>query len=340
MNLNEKLGALRKGRGLSQEAVADALGVSRQAVSKWETGRSYPDTENLIRLSHLFDVSADALIRPQSAGTPLQPDRDGGCGGASRSSSGKGGMLVALSSVVVVIAAAVIVVLKVGITGQPAPVADITTPTSIAMSEPSAEPPDGAAPPVSPAEPSDARTVYKAFITVTGASASAAERYEGRLTVYSGLRTLDWAHYEACGEAGKNTDTRMELLNWLAGQEALTAEELSGLISGMNNKEIDGAYCEPYAQALSSALIAYPTEFVRCLSALEDSSFARRVVALTIYGAAYEHLGETSAAIGDAMHSGTLSEAEYTWAVSLLERCADPYGEKAAATAAAVAENS
>lgn len=61
-NLGENLLKLRKGRGFSQEELADVLGVSRQAISKWERNEAYPDTENLIALSKLYGVSLDTLV--------------------------------------------------------------------------------------------------------------------------------------------------------------------------------------------------------------------------------------------------------------------------------------
>ena len=60
--LGNKLYELRKQARYSQEELAEKLNVSRQAVSKWECGDSLPDTENLIALSKLYDVSLDALI--------------------------------------------------------------------------------------------------------------------------------------------------------------------------------------------------------------------------------------------------------------------------------------
>ncbi len=54
---------LRKSRGLSQEALAEKIGVSRQAVSKWERAESAPDTDNLIALSELYEVSIDELLK-------------------------------------------------------------------------------------------------------------------------------------------------------------------------------------------------------------------------------------------------------------------------------------
>lgn len=63
MELQEKLTQFRKDRGLSQMEVAEELGVSRQAISRWETGAAVPSSSNLICLSKLYGVSLDALVR-------------------------------------------------------------------------------------------------------------------------------------------------------------------------------------------------------------------------------------------------------------------------------------
>ena len=62
MTFGEKLQALRKARGWSQEELATKINVSRQALSKWESGASVPDTENVVALSRLFGVSTDYLL--------------------------------------------------------------------------------------------------------------------------------------------------------------------------------------------------------------------------------------------------------------------------------------
>lgn len=62
MTLAEKLFILRTGRGYSQEVMAEKLGVSRQAISKWELGTVLPDTDKIIALSELFNVSTDSLL--------------------------------------------------------------------------------------------------------------------------------------------------------------------------------------------------------------------------------------------------------------------------------------
>lgn len=60
--LGENLKACRKARRLSQEAVARVLGVSRQAISKWECGLGYPDLDNLLLLAQLYEVTLDSLF--------------------------------------------------------------------------------------------------------------------------------------------------------------------------------------------------------------------------------------------------------------------------------------
>ena len=62
MKLEERLTALRKEKGLSQLELAEALGVSRQAVSRWEVGASAPGMENLLALSRLYGVPLDELV--------------------------------------------------------------------------------------------------------------------------------------------------------------------------------------------------------------------------------------------------------------------------------------
>ena len=63
MNISDKILKLRKEKGLSQEALAEALGVSRQSVSKWESGAALPDTDKIIAMSELFGVSTDYILK-------------------------------------------------------------------------------------------------------------------------------------------------------------------------------------------------------------------------------------------------------------------------------------
>ena len=64
MEFNEKLQELRKARSLTQEELAEAVFVSRTAVSKWESGRGYPSIDSFKELSRFFRVSIDELICP------------------------------------------------------------------------------------------------------------------------------------------------------------------------------------------------------------------------------------------------------------------------------------
>ena len=74
MTVSEKIYTLRTRLGLSQEELAEKLGVSRQSVSKWETGQSVPDLEKIIKLADLFGVSVDELVREEERPQPPQPE--------------------------------------------------------------------------------------------------------------------------------------------------------------------------------------------------------------------------------------------------------------------------
>lgn len=69
--LSENLYKLRKLHKLSQEQVGERLGVSRQAVAKWETGETAPDIHNCVALAQLYDVSVDDLVNYDSAGSDM-----------------------------------------------------------------------------------------------------------------------------------------------------------------------------------------------------------------------------------------------------------------------------
>lgn len=62
MSFGEKLAKLRKEKGMSQEELASYLNVSRQAVSKWKSNNSYPETEKIVSICKLFNSSMDELI--------------------------------------------------------------------------------------------------------------------------------------------------------------------------------------------------------------------------------------------------------------------------------------
>ena len=70
--LSQRIAALRKRRGLSQEQLAEQVGVSRQAVSKWETGAASPEFDKLAALSACLGVSVDELVTGVPGGAPLE----------------------------------------------------------------------------------------------------------------------------------------------------------------------------------------------------------------------------------------------------------------------------
>ena len=75
MEFGDKLQELRKARSLTQEQLAEALYVSRTAVSKWESGRGYPSIDSLREVSRFFSVTIDELISPDDVVSVAQAER-------------------------------------------------------------------------------------------------------------------------------------------------------------------------------------------------------------------------------------------------------------------------
>ena len=73
MNIADRIQYLRKQKGYSQEELADKVGVSRQAVSKWESEQTTPDLEKVIAMSELFEVTTDYILgRTNDSGRSLR----------------------------------------------------------------------------------------------------------------------------------------------------------------------------------------------------------------------------------------------------------------------------
>lgn len=75
MEFNEKLQELRKAKGLTQEELAQALFVSRTAISKWESGKGYPNIESLKAIAKFFGITVDALLSGDELLTIAEEDR-------------------------------------------------------------------------------------------------------------------------------------------------------------------------------------------------------------------------------------------------------------------------
>ena len=82
MTFGEKLQALRKSRGWTQEQLSEQIHISRQTLSKWEQGSVLPDTEYVLSISRLFQVSTDYLLRDEydRPEQPLEKDPKGARG--------------------------------------------------------------------------------------------------------------------------------------------------------------------------------------------------------------------------------------------------------------------
>ncbi|MGC6176288.1 DUF5680 domain-containing protein [Lacrimispora sp. 38-1] len=76
MTFSDKLQIIRKSKGITQEELAEKLNVSRQAVTKWERGMSYPDIMNLIQLSEIFHITVDYLVKDNQCGVCMEINCD------------------------------------------------------------------------------------------------------------------------------------------------------------------------------------------------------------------------------------------------------------------------
>ena len=75
MTLGERIKQCRQDAAMSQEKLAELLGVSRQAVTKWEADQSLPSTENLFRLADLFHTTVDSLVHPERDSAAVPPPK-------------------------------------------------------------------------------------------------------------------------------------------------------------------------------------------------------------------------------------------------------------------------
>ena len=96
--LSEKLYQLRKKSGLSQEQLAEQLNVSRQAISKWESGNAFPESEKLIIISNYFGVSVDYLLKDDIEDDAKIANNEGG-----RNPKMLAGLIICIAGIVAMI---------------------------------------------------------------------------------------------------------------------------------------------------------------------------------------------------------------------------------------------
>lgn len=197
--------------------------------------------------------------------------------------------------------------------------------------------------------------VFQAFYALNeDENLSQEEIYQTRRRLFSHLPDLNWQTYGAIAcQAGPEdpdygnalADAQMTLTAWLYHQKALSRDELRWLQQGVRSHP-DGFLAEEYSSILANAFFLYPESFAALL-ADEDlqPEEAADVVGLTAYGADYlpEERDKAAAQVESALQAGCYSEAETdrihylsagerAWAQVLLDRLADPYGDKGPVT--------
>lgn len=109
--LSEKIYTLRRKNGLSQEQLAEKIGVSRQAISKWEGGLSTPELDKLKALSECFQVTIDELTGNQAANASPNSTEEEGKSEPRKNGEGKAGIYLCLIGAVCLILFGILMVL-------------------------------------------------------------------------------------------------------------------------------------------------------------------------------------------------------------------------------------
>lgn len=116
--LSEKIYRFRRERGLSQEQLAEKIGVSRQAISKWESGASTPELEKLLALSACFGVTLDALVNDEPTASEAKSPQIKENTGFSREREMKAGIILCLAGAICLVLAGVVMLLRPGAAEQ------------------------------------------------------------------------------------------------------------------------------------------------------------------------------------------------------------------------------
>ena len=340
MSLGERIGTHRKRMGISQEELGHRMGVSRQAVSKWETGRAVPDMENLLALARLFGVPVSELTD-----TPAESPETEAFSETTEVSEKKKTRRLSRFWVILTLVGLTALLLLAGssllllgwnsaeISDQPVefqvPVEETGPPEILPDSSPnlpesdagpateSTSEPDG-----SSSLPSDAEIVYRAFNRLAaGDNLTAEERYAYRGALITNLSSMDWTEFSRLGTTDE-ISCISALTYFLTCLEDYSETEIYYLQRASIAKGLDGAFTEDYANALSSVLFRYPAAFARQL-AYDDSSgepWPYWAILLSTYGLSYvpEKVAQVEKTLQTALSDGSFTEEQSGWCRLLL----------------------
>ena len=158
------------------------------------------------------------------------------------------------------------------------------------------------------------------------ANLSAEEVYRYRQDIYGNLQHMSWQEFGRLGEAGKTDETIFALLNWLAGQDTLSEDEIYGLQAGVCLRtDLDGAYAEGYGTSLGRAFVLYPETYVRILADRDFTDEEREMIVTSTAWDAGMFPEECQAAMGDLEHGLMLTDAQSRWQQAMLEKFRELY---------------
>ena len=294
MTLGQRIAQYRREQGLSQEALGEQLGVSRQAVSKWETDGASPDMGNLLGLSRVFDVTlADLTQTPEERPAPVNPEIPAVPANPFRRSRRRtvaflGAALAGIAAVLALVWAAEFLRFQ---------------PESPEVRE--------------ARETGDpTRAAFLAWKRLeTAEDLTPEEVYENRRTIFQSLSGIDWTAFGAMENPSNPDGAIFDLLGWMDRQGSYTAQEVWELQSGCASN-LDGAYAERYGGLLANALFANPAVFVQSLARDPDQEdIMGMAVSLAASDAVWQgpELDAAVIALDQASREGMFSRQEDRW---------------------------
>ena len=349
MTLGQRSSQYRKQLGISQEMLGERLGVSRQAVSKWETDAATPDMENLLALAREFGVSVAELTQtPEEQEQPSDAPVSKAPLPSRRFGSVFWPTVCATLAVLLVGTLALTAWLNRPQTDPNEEPVDSIPPEiwdTFGTEEPAPSDTEQTVPVLTPKtdfsqrfEPeqeihSDTLKVYHAWNQlVTNNNLSAEEQYAYRRDVFGLLPTMDWGEFRSIGSTEQPDDTLFALMWWLANQDAYSPSEILWIQMGCTAKGLDGAYSESYSGILSSAFFHDPIAFAKALATDGIDGTTKWHATLSAAFDAARHEVDCVQAIDTleiALSNSTFTDAQADWCRLLLLYLATPEDEMA-----------